>query len=359
MPASTRAFTFLVPGDWQALTGGYVYNRRIVAELRARGWTVDIASPGDAYPWPDARDLQRAQAVVERLPDGHCVVGDGLALGALPELVAQHARRLRWVALVHHPLALESGLTPAQQAHLFDSERRALAPLEHVIVTSASTGRALAGYGVAPERIAVVMPGTDRPVRPAVRTPGPAGLNLLCVATVTPRKGHAVLLQALAGLQDRDWHLHCIGSLQRDAATAAAAQALTGTLGLNERVSWHGEFDGERLTAHYAQADAFVLASYYEGYGMVLSEALAHGLPVVSCAAGAIVDTVPADAGVLVPPGDADALRVALARLMDDAAHRASLAAGAQRAAASLPSWRESSLAFEAALLRAMDAPAS
>lgn len=357
MPAPTRAFTFLVPGDWQALTGGYVYNRRIVAELRQRGWTVHIASPGDAYPWPDAADLQRAQQVLERLPDGHCVVGDGLALGALPELAAEHAQRLRWVALVHHPLALESGLTPAQQKHLFDSERRALAPIDPIIVTSASTGRALADYGVAPERIAVVMPGTDRPPHPAVRTPGATGLNLLCVATVTPRKGHAVLLQALAGLQGRAWHLHCIGSLQRDAACAAEAQTATEALGLSSRVTWHGEFDGERLSAHYAQADAFVLASYYEGYGMVLSEALANGLPVISCAAGAIVDTVPADAGVLVPPGDADALRAALARLMDDATHRAALAEGARRAAASLPSWHGSSLAFEAVLLRAMEAP--
>ncbi|RYF77721.1 MAG: glycosyltransferase [Comamonadaceae bacterium] len=243
----------------------------------------------------------------------------------------------------------------------------------------------MADYGVAPERIAVVIPGTDRPSAPLQRTPGveagsdphaepgaktdseagsatgtrtgTQGLRLLCVATVTPRKGHAVLLQALAGLRERAWHLHCIGSLQRDAATAAAAQAATESLGLTQRVSWHGEFDGEPLAAHYAQADVFVLASYYEGYGMVLSEALANGLPVVSCAAGAIVDTVPADAGVLVPPGDADALRAVLARLMDDAAHRAKLAAGAQRAAASLPSWRDSALAFEATLLRAMDAP--
>lgn len=357
MADSHRAFTFLVPGNWQALTGGYVYNRRITAELRARGWTVNIASPGERYPWPDTNDLQQAQRVLQALPDGSCVVADGLALGALPEVVAPHAQRLRWLALVHHPLALESGLAPAQQTQLFDSERRALALMQRVIVTSASTGRALADYGVAPTCMDVVMPGTDRPAAMAPRPAKADGLSLLCVATVTPRKGHALLLQALAELRDRLWQLHCVGSLQRDAANATAAQALAHELGIAERVHWHGEFEGERLAAHYAQADLFVLASYYEGYGMVLAEALAHGLPVLSCAAGAIIDTVPSDAGVLVAPGDVPALRAALARLLDEPAHRASLAAGAQRAAAQLPSWAEAAQAFEAALLRTLESP--
>lgn len=354
---SARALTFLVPGDWHALTGGYVYNRHMAQALRTRGWRVDIASPGEHYPWPDADDLQRAQSLIEHLPDGHCVLADGLALGALPALVAQHAQRLRWVGLVHHPLALESGLTPAQQAQLFDSERRALAQVPQLIVTSESTARALADYGVARERIGVVVPGTERAAPRPPRAASPGHLSLLCVATVTPRKGHALLLQALAGLKHKPWHLHCVGSLQRDAATAQAAQAMTHTLGLAERVSWHGELDGAQLAQHYAQADAFVLASFHEGYGMVLAEALAHALPIVSCAAGAIVDTVPADAGVLVPPGDVSALQTALGWLMDEPAHRAALAAGARRAAQALPTWQDAGRDFEAALCRALALP--
>jgi glycosyltransferase involved in cell wall biosynthesis len=92
------------------------------------------------------------------------------------------------------------------------------------------------------------------------------------------------------------------------------------------------------------------LPSYFEGYGMVLAEALAHGLPVVSTTAGAIPDTVPRDAGVLVPPGDAVALRAALAALLDDPALRARLAAGARAARAGLPTWPEAVACFAAAL---------
>ncbi|MBS0427643.1 MAG: glycosyltransferase family 4 protein [Proteobacteria bacterium] len=352
-----RACTFLVPGDWNSLTGGYIYDRQIVTGLRARGWRVTVASPGDGFPWPDAAALQHAREVVDALPDGALVVADGLAFGVLPEMARAQARRLRWVALVHHPLALESGLTAAQQTQLRASEREALAQARRVVVTSPSTARALSDYGVSPEHVDVVMPGT---ARMPVSTGGGAGadaLALLCVATVTSRKGHAVLVDALAALRDRAWHLHCVGSLTRDPAAVAAAQAAADRQGLHGRITWHGEFDAARLAACYAEADLFVLPSFHEGYGMALAEALACGLPVISCAAGAIVDTVPADAGVLVPPGDAAALGAALARAIDMPGWRAQLAAGARRAARTLPCWSDATERFEAALLQALQAP--
>ncbi|MGJ7543655.1 glycosyltransferase family 4 protein [Variovorax sp. LT1R16] len=344
------ACTFLVPGDWESRTGGYLYDRQIVDQLRTAGREVAVVSPGDGFPWPDAAARRHAQQVVEALPDGALVVADGLGFGVLPELVAMHAARLRWVALVHHPLALESGLSEPQKAQLFDSERRALASARQVIVTSASTARALAPYGVAPARIDVVEPGTD----PASSAPGggagPEALSLLCVATVTPRKGHVLLLEALAGLRDRRWHLHCAGSQTRDADEGRRAVAAADRLGLAERVTWHGEVDAGPLAALYAQADLFVLPSWHEGYGMALAEALARGLPVVSTAAGAIVDTVPADAGILVPPGDVEALREALRRVMDAPSARRALAAGARAAAIRLPRWADAGQRFAAAL---------
>lgn len=345
-----RSCTFLVPGDWDSRTGGYLYDRRIVDQLRTAGWQVDVVSPGEGFPWPDAAAHRQAQEVVAALPDGALVVADGLGFGVLPELAAAHADRLRWVALVHHPLALESGLTEAQRAQLFDSERRALAHARRVIVTSPSTARALAPYEVTPDRIHVVEPGTDAAPLAAGGGACPQALSLLCVATVTPRKGHVLLLEALAGLRERRWHLHCAGSLARDAQEGRRAQALAERLGLAERVTWHGEVDTDALAALYAQAELFVLPSWHEGYGMALAEALAHGLPVVSTAAGAIVDTVPADAGMLVPPGDVGALREALRRLMDVPAARRALAAGARAAAALLPRWAEAGQRFAAAL---------
>ena len=223
------------------------------------------------------------------------VVVDGLAFGAMPGLAEQHAARLRWVALVHHPLALETGLTPQQGRALFDSERRALATARGVIVTSAATARELTRYGVAAERVHVVTPGTDAAPLAAGSGADPVrrGLSLLCVATLIPRKGHAVLIEALRGLQDRAWTLHCVGSATRDADTANALRSAIAEHGLGDRVRLHGEVSAAVLQSMYGQADAVVLPSYFEGYGMALAEALAHGLPVVSTTAGAIPDTVP------------------------------------------------------------------
>lgn len=340
--------SFLVPGDLHTRTGGYTYDRHIIEGLRARQWVVEVLSLGEGYPAPDAAALARAARVVEGLPDGALAVVDGLAFGVLPELMRQHAQRLNWVALVHHPLALETGLDAARQQALADSERRALAHARGVIVTSPATARALADFEVEASRIVVVEPGTE-PARLATGSGGDA-LSLLCVATVTPRKGHALLVEALAGLKDRRWVLHCAGSLTMDAACASALAQAIDAHGLRERVLLLGEQDEAGLRALYAKADAFVLPSFHEGYGMALAEALAHGLPVISTRAGAIPDTVPDAAGLLVTPGDVVELRAALQRLMDDAAWRAQLGAGARAVRNHLPSWAQSSARFASAL---------
>lgn len=350
MPPTRVAF--VVPGDLASLTGGYGYDRQIIAGLRERGWAVDLVLLGDGFPWPDATVLQQAAAQIAAIPDGTTVVADGLAFGALPELAAMHAARLRWVALVHHPLALESGLHLWQRLQLFDGERRALANATTVIVTSAATAKALTDYGVAARRMEVVMPGTAA-ARLAIGSLASHGaLSLLCVAALIPRKGHALLIEALAGLQDREWTLHCVGSMTRDAATAGSVRAAIAAHGLGARVHLRGEVDADALHTFYDHADVFVLPSLHEGYGMALADALARGLPVVSSTAGAITDTVPSAAGLLMPPGDGIALRRALARVLDEPALRADLAAGARAARQQLPSWAQTVERF-AGVLRA------
>ncbi len=344
------ALDFLLPGDLQTLTGGYIYDRRIVQGLGALGWRVTIHSLHPRYPWPPSAALDEARATFRALPDRGLVVIDGLALGGMPEVVEEHARRLRLVALVHHPLAAETGLTPKQRHTLEHSERRALAAVDRIIVTSAWTGRQLADYGVPAGRVATVCPGTD----PAPLAHGSHGLelNLLCVATLTPRKGHAVLFEALAGIRERSWHLTCVGSLKRDPATVADLRGRVERLGLTGRVTLLGELSADALARQYARADVFVLASYLEGYGMVLTEAVSRGLPVVSTSAGAIPETVPADAALLVPPGDSSALASALAKLTDDPATLRALASGARRGRHRLPTWEHASARFAAELQR-------
>lgn len=311
-----RACCFLIPGDWNTPTGGYTYDRRMVLALREAGWTVEVCCLDGAWPQPHAAELAGAVARIAALADGTLVVADGLAFGTLAEVVAPHAARLRWMALVHHPLHLESGLSEPQRQRLLAGETRALAHARHVVVPSQATAIDVAAMGVPATHIAVVEPGTD-PVPMVVRPPREGPLRLLCVATLTPRKGHSLLLQALAGLMHLDWELHNVGSTTRDPATAEHLFALAAPLG--DRVVWHGEVTGQALSAHYADADVFVLPSLHEGFGMVITEALAHGLPVVTSDAGALAQTLPGGAGLQVPAGEVAPLQVALARILTDA----------------------------------------
>lgn len=339
-----RPIAFLLPGDPETRTGGYIYDKRIVAGLRRLGRTVDLVRLADNFPDPDAPALDRARAAFAALPEGAIAVVDGLAFSAMPEIVLAERRRLRLVALVHHPLALETGLDAARRADLFERERRALAAACRIVVTSPQTVRDLAPYGVPADRVAAILPGTD----PAPTARGSAGAPpvLLCVATVTPRKGHMVLIEALAQLGDRPWRLVCAGSLERDPATARSVADAVHRLGIARRVAFLGEIAGAALDAAYHGADLFVLPSFHEGYGMAYAEALARGLPVIATTAGAIPETVPADAGVLVPPGDAPALARAIASCLDDPATMARLRHGALAARQSLPDWPASARAF-------------
>jgi glycosyltransferase involved in cell wall biosynthesis len=346
--AAHRACHFLLPGDWHTPTGGYTYDRRLALALREAGWTVRPEVLEGAWPWPDGADLAAAGARIAALPDGALVVVDGLAYGALGGVVRPHAQRLRWVALVHHPLHLETGLNTADSAILRVGEAQALQLARQVVVTSRSTMDAVAALGVPSTRIAVVEPGTD-PAPPSHAPPVHDGpVQLLCVATLTPRKGHAVLLEALSGLRHLLWTLHIVGSTERDPGTAARLRRLAAPL--RERVVWHGELPGAALHAHYAAADVFVLPSLYEGYGIVVAEAIAHGLPVVTTDGGALAHTLPPRAGLQVPAGDARALQEALERVIADAALRERLAAGARVAAGGLPSWPQQAARFASVL---------
>lgn len=346
---AARAVALVLSGDLATRTGGYTYDRRAFTGLEARGWWVRYLALPDRFPFPDAADLAAADAALADLPDGSRAVIDGLAFGAMPEVAARHAARLDLTALVHHPLGLETGLSPGDSDRLLRSERQALRAARRVIVTSPITARTLGtDLGVPSFRITVALPGVDPAPATEVRDPP---RRLLCIGTVTPRKGHVVLLRALAEMRDLDWELTCAGSLDRDPETAAAVRDAVARLGLADRVRLAGELDGPGLAAAYAAADLLVSASFYEGYGMALTEALARGLPVVAAAGGAVPDTVPPDAGLLVPVGDAPALADALRRALSEPGLYTGLREGALRAREGLPRWNDTAAAIERALL--------
>jgi glycosyltransferase involved in cell wall biosynthesis len=341
--------TFAVPGDLATPTGGYAYDRRMIAELGELGWQIDVIDLGEGFPWPDEATRTAAQTQLLAVPAGRVVVIDGLALGVLPEAANQLAERNPLLALVHHPLALEWGISQEQAGELLASERAALAAAQGVVVTSASTARLVASdYSVPAERITVAKPGSD-PV-PLAQGSRDGVVRLLSVGAVVPRKGFDVLIAALATLTDLPWQLAIAGDRRRDPAAAARLNADIASHALGNRIASLGAVSPQRLAALYAEADLFVLASHFEGYGMAYAEAVAHGLPVVGTNAGAIPETVPADAGLLVAPGDITALAQALRQVISDSALRGRLAAAARAAAPQLPAWRDSAKIFARAL---------
>lgn len=343
----TRSVVFAVPGDIATATGGYGYDRRMMAELAARGWRVaHLPLPG-GFPFPSPDERAETEGVLDGLAEGVLVVVDGLAFGALAEAAARHRGRLRLVALVHHPLALETGLAPEAAEGLRRSEIEALAMADAVIATSGFTARQLVeAFGV--DAVQVAPPGTD---------PGPPALGrgrpplLVSVGALVPRKGHDVLIAALARVADLAWRCRIVGDAERDPATAAALAVQAEAAGLGARVIFAGQVADVRQ--ELAGADLFVLASRHEGYGMAFAEALSQGLPVVGCATGAAPDLIPPEAGVLVPCDDPEALAQALRGLIADPKRRSSMAAGARAAGAALPTWAESAAALERALLAA------
>jgi glycosyltransferase involved in cell wall biosynthesis len=338
-----QAIVFVVPGPITTRTGGYIYDARIAEGLRRRGLPVEIVELTESS----------ATSAFSRLPDRAVVVIDGLALPPIVDIVEREANRLTIVALVHLPLAAAIDLDADVADQVREQERRAFRAARRIIVTSPATIPLLASYNLPDGSIRVVEPGTDR----AAIARGCDGdtVHLLCVATVNAGKGHEILLRALARVPARNWQLTCAGSLTRDPAAVERVQRVIVELGLEDRVQLVGELDANSIAACYNTADVFVLATRQETYGMAVAEALAHGLPVVSTTTGAIPSLVSSEAGILVPPGDADVLSAALTRLIDDPDLRARLAEGARRMADRLPTWDDACEKFAAALQTVTD----
>jgi glycosyltransferase involved in cell wall biosynthesis len=343
-----RSLVFIVPGRLETRTGGYEYDRQMVVGLRARGWSVEVREIDGSFPRPTSAALDEAARVLAAIPDRAMVLIDGLALGAMPAEVEREASRLRIVALIHLPLAAEIGIGQDEASRLDASERRAIAAASLVIVTGKTTRAALAGYGVASHLIAVVEPGTER--APLATGSGEGPLQLLCVATLNPGKGHDMLVRALAAVPHDNWHLTCAGSLDRHPPTVQRLREALQADGLDARVSLVGDLDTAALAACYDGADLFVLATLHETYGIAVADALARGLPVVSTATGAIPELVGDQAGMVVPVGDTAALTSALSQVLGDPHLRARLAEGARRVRDRLPAWDNAVDRMDAAL---------
>ncbi|MEQ1710927.1 MAG: glycosyltransferase family 4 protein, partial [Hyphomicrobium sp.] len=277
---------------------------------------------------------------------------DGLAYGAFPEalirdLLAEPGREI--VALVHHPVGFETGLGEVRAEELIATERAALALARHVVVTSRATKRTLErDFDVPVKKITVAEPGTD----PALRASGTGmPMQILTVGAVSTRKAYDILVRALAPLADHDWRLIIAGATDRDPAAVEVLEGQIAASGLGDRIRLAGKVVPATLERFYDSTDLFVMPSLYEGYGMVLAEAMARGLPIVCTTGGAAADTVPDAAALKVAPGDPQALGDAIRRALDDRKLRSRLADAAWDAGRTLPTWNETARRIAATVL--------
>ncbi len=357
-PAETpRAATLLVPAGLTLCSGRYRYDRQIVSGLRTLGWQVDVALLDASFPDPTDEALDHVAGVLAEHRDHSLVMVDGLALGAMAEQIERVAHRLTLVGFVHHLLAAETGLDDAAARAVAEREGRAVRAATGLVASGFGTARGIGAYGVPRQRVAVVAPGVD----PAPRAPGSrnregarrsTAVELLCVASLIPRKGHDVLFDALADMRHLPWHLTCVGSDTLAPDHVAALREQLDISGLNDAITLTGEIDDAALDKAYDLADVFVLATRHEGYGTTVAEALTRGIPVVSTMAGAIPELVGYTGGAIVPIDDTKALAAALEPMISDHTARAEMAAGALAQGASLPRWSDAAQAASEALAR-------
>jgi glycosyltransferase involved in cell wall biosynthesis len=344
-----RKVTFAIPGDLATPTGGYGYAREVIAALRARGWEVDILDLGDGFPHVDVDQRAGARQRLLGVPKDVPVVVDGLALGVLAAEARAASRSHCLIGLVHHPLALETGLSAELAKALRLSETHALAATRHVITTDYSTAATLAAdYAIAQERVTVALPGTRRVSRPQTRREGP--VRVLAVGAIVPRKGYDLLVRALAELHDLEWHLTIVGDRTRSDEAVTELDRLITEFSLAQQITCTGAVTAERLDDLHRDADLFVQSSWFEGYGMALADAIAYSLPVIATQTGAAPRIVLPEAGLLVPPGDQIALMSALRLLIGDTMLRARYATVAHTAAQNLPTWDDTAQVFKQVL---------
>jgi len=338
---------FAIPGDKDQRTGGYIYDATVLRMLNENGYPTEHLELPGSFPNATSADMTETLQTLADVPLCRPVIVDGLALGAMmPAAIDQVPAPI--IALVHHPLGLETGINPARAAALIRNEADVLQRVAHVIVPSAHIAHTLTNMlGVAQEWITVAPPGFDRPA--ACRSPASPPL-ILSVGLLVPRKGHEVLIDALRHLADLQWQAEIIGRFQ-DAAYADALRTQIEQAGLAGRIRLTGQVDGQALQAAYRRASVFALATRYEGYGMVLSEAMLYGLPVVSCAVGAVPCTV-GTAAHLVPPDEPEAFAAALRALLEDSDTMAQSARASETYAATLPTWHDTVSHFAKVILQ-------
>ncbi|SFV28328.1 hypothetical protein SAMN05216456_0492 [Devosia crocina] len=335
--STKRPAAFAIPGDATQKTGGYIYEYELLQALRRNGRPVEHIELGAGFPDPTPAETQAAIDAMAALSEDTPLIIDGLVFGSI-DTAGLATVKAPIIAMIHHPLGLETGLSPERSAYLLQREADNLALAQAVLVPSPHTARILKDhFGVAEDKITIALPGF-RPSDP-VKTPLFPPL-ILSVGLLAERKGHDVLVSALGKIRDLDWQAQIVGKTH-DPSVEAGLRSQIADFNLSDRITMTGLLNDAEVITRYRQATIFALATRYEGYGIVLGEALLHGLPIVTCRTGAVPDTVPEGAGILVPVDDVEAFANALRRLLSDHDMRQAMSATSSQTGRSLPSWND------------------
>lgn len=307
---------FLIPGDINTLTGGYVYNKYIIEGLKTLGYVVNLHQLAGDFPFPSKQSMVECYSIFSDIPAREPIFIDSLAFGPMHKIIGKYFGKNPVIAIMHLPLPKNPNFSPAQKDKLYLQEKNSLGFATCIVAVSEFTKQLILDYGIDSNKIVVINPGVIDIPRKATYPNFPK--NLLCVGSYLPGKGQLLLIQALSELIEMKWTLAMYGIQDFDANYVKQIQNSIEKTQLTERVFMNPPIAGKVLTNAYLHADLFVLPSLFENFSMALNDALYCGIPVVTTDGGGIPFSVPKDMGVFVPKGNAKELKYALANILTD-----------------------------------------
>lgn len=307
---------FMAPGEIETLSGGQVYNSHILAGLEALGYNITMHYLGDDFPFPDELTIAKCKAIFKILPQGEPVIIDSLALGSLLPVLMEFYGKNPYIALLHLPFAFNEDIHPNQRDILAQQEKSVLAVTSAIVATSTYTSKIIANWLKLSPPVYIIPPGVEVNKRKFYWPPYPK--RFICVSNYMPNKGQYILIKALTSLKHLNWQLYCFGHKNINPRYVDSLNSVVEKYSLHDKVFINEALTGNKLEEAYLDSDICVLPSYFETYGMVLTEALAHGIPVIASSGGGIRDTVPISMGLFFKPGDISELQSVIRTILAD-----------------------------------------
>ena len=305
----------IISDEISSLTGGYIYNNHIVEGLRRQGYSIKVHTLMNDFPFPSQESIKLCRNILISIPIGEVIIFDSLVFGVIPDLLKEIKPYHPIVALMHLPLMF-GDFNDESKMLLTALEFEAFNYANLIIVTSKFLKSKLQSIGIDSDRIKVVIPGVSIYSHKTHYALKPS--HLLYVANYTVNKSHNLLIEALSGLKHLDWTLHCYGNVETDSACFNSLSGLVNENFLQNRIMLCKSVHGKALSSVYSSADIFIHPSSFETYGMVLSEALSHGIPVIVSKEVKRTNTVPSDMGLFFATNDTVSLRHTIEELLTD-----------------------------------------